>query len=87
MLGAHLVKLWASIQPAITLSSGDAGLHGVARGAAAGLGRLSLVANLGLRIRLRVWTDSTAPLGIPSDSKAWAGFDILMSKTYGSNRA
>ena len=31
---------------------------------AAGLGMLSLLADLGVRIRLRVWTDSTASIGI-----------------------
>ena len=64
MLGAHLLKSWASTQPTITLSSGEAELHGVVKGSAAGLGMLSLLADLGVRIRLRVWTDSTASIGI-----------------------
>ena len=64
MLGAHLLKSWASTQPTITLSSGEAELHGVVKGSAAGLGMLSLLADLGARIRLRVWTDSTASIGI-----------------------
>ena len=64
MLGAHLLKSWASTQPTITLSSGEAELHGVVKGSAAGLGMVSLLADLGVRIRLRVWTDSTASIGI-----------------------
>ena len=64
MLGAHLLKAWSSTQPTITLSSGEAELCGVVRGAAAGLGMLSLLADLGTRIPLRVWTDSTASIGI-----------------------
>ena len=72
MLGAHLLKSWASTQPTITLSSGEAELHGVVKGSAAGLGMLSLLADLGVRIRLRVWTDSTASIGI-CKRRAWKG--------------
>ena len=38
MLGAHMLKSWSSTQPTITLSSGEAELQGVIKGAAAGLG-------------------------------------------------
>ena len=48
MLGAHLLKSWSSTQPTITLSSGEAELHGVVRGAAAGLGMAPLFADLGV---------------------------------------
>ncbi len=64
MLGAHLVKSWSSTQPTITLPSGETGLHGVARGAAAGLGMVSLFADLGVVVLMRFWTDSTASKGI-----------------------
>ena len=64
VLGAHLLKSWSSTQPTIILSSGEAELHGVVRGSAAGLRMLSLLADLGVRILLRVWTDSTASIGI-----------------------
>ena len=64
VLGAHLLKSWASTQPTITLSSGKAELHGVVKGAAAGLGMLSLLADLGIRIKLRLWMDSTASIGM-----------------------
>ena len=63
-MGAHLLKSWASTQPTLTLSSGEADFHGTVRGAAAGLGMLSLLADLGVHIPLRVWTDSTASIGI-----------------------
>jgi hypothetical protein len=64
MVGTHLIKSWASTQPTITLSSGEAELYGVVRAAANGLGYLSLLADLGIRLRLRVWTDSTASQGM-----------------------
>ena len=40
MAGSHLLKSWASTQPTITLSSGEAELYGVVRGGAIGLGFL-----------------------------------------------
>jgi hypothetical protein len=46
MLGAHLLKAWSSTQPTIALSSCEAELHGVVRASAAGLGMLSLLADL-----------------------------------------
>lgn len=38
LAGSHLLKSWSSTQPTITLSSGEAELHGVVRGGAVGLG-------------------------------------------------
>ena len=38
MLGARMLKAWSSTQPTITLSSGEAELHGVVRASAAGPG-------------------------------------------------
>jgi len=64
MAGSHLLKSWASTQPTITLSSGEAELHGVVRGGAIGIGFLSLLADLGVRLLLRLWTDSSATQGI-----------------------
>ena len=64
MVGKHLVKSWSSTQPTITLSSGEAELHGVVRASANGLGYLSLLADLGVHLRLRIWTDSTASQGM-----------------------
>ena len=63
-MGGHFIKSWSSTQPTITLSSGEAELHGVVRAAANGLGYLSLLSDLGIRLRLQLWTDSTASQGI-----------------------
>jgi len=64
LVGTHLLKSWSSTQPVITLSSGEAELYGVARGGAVGLGFISLLANLGVILVLRLWTDSTASQGM-----------------------
>ena len=64
MVGRHLLKSWSSTQPTITLSSGEAELHGVVRAGANGLGILSLMNDLGVRLYLVLWTDSTATQGI-----------------------
>ena len=66
MLGAHTIKTWSSTQTSISLSSGEAEFNGVVRGAGAGLGYRSLLGDLGHQLPLRVWTDSSAALGICS---------------------
>ena len=66
MFGSHAVKHWSSTQPGVSLSSGEAEYHGVVRGAAQGLGFQALLRDLGLEVPLRVWTDSSAAIGICS---------------------
>ena len=48
------------------MSSGEAELYGVVRGGAVGLGFISLLSDLGVRLPLRLWTDSTASKGMCS---------------------
>ena len=64
MMGSHLIKSWSSTQPLITLSSGEAEFHGVVKAAGTGMGYQALLADLGVAVPLRVWTDSTASIGI-----------------------
>ena len=66
MLGHHACKHWSSTQQSISLSSGEAEFAGVIRGAGQGLGFQALLRDLGLEIPLRVWTDSSAAIGICS---------------------
>ena len=66
MLGAHALKTWSSTQSSVALSSGEAEFNGVIRAAGIGLGYQSLLEDLGVRVPLRVWTDSTAAIGICS---------------------
>jgi hypothetical protein len=48
------------------LSSGEAEFYGVVRAAGAALGQQSLFADLGVSLGVRVWTDSSAAIGICS---------------------
>ena len=64
MLGSHAIKHWPSTQASVALSSGEAEFAGVVRGAGQGLGYKALVQYLGVEARLRVWTDSSAAIGI-----------------------
>ena len=66
ILGAHPVKSWSSTQTSVALSSGEAEFNGVVRGAGVGLGYQSLLRDLGIDVELRVWTDSSAAIGICS---------------------
>ena len=66
MVGAHVIKTWSSTQVSLALSSGEAEFNGVVRGAGVGLGYKSLLRDLGIAIPLRVWTDSSAAIGICS---------------------
>ena len=66
MLGRHTIKHWSSTTPSVALSSGEAEFYGVVRGAGQGLGYQSLISDLGLPLPLRMWTDSSAAIGICS---------------------
>ena len=66
LLNGHSIKTWSSTQSSVTLSSGEAEFAGVVRGAGVGLGYASLLRDLGLDIPIRLWTDSTAAIGICS---------------------
>ena len=64
MLGRHLIKSWSSTQANISLSSGEAEYYGVVKAAGIGMGYQALLKDVGVAIPLRVWTDSTATMGI-----------------------
>ena len=66
MHGRHTIKTWASTQSVIALSSGEAEYYGVVKGASALLGALSMAKDLGLEMKGRVHTDSSAAKGIAS---------------------
>ena len=66
MLGAHTMKHWSSTQTSTALSSGEAEFAGVIRGSGQGLGYQALLEDLGIKAPLRVWTDSSAAIGICS---------------------
>jgi hypothetical protein len=64
MIGQCLIKHWSKTQTTISLSSGEAELHGIAYGAAQALGLQSLLRDLGWELKLRVHSDATAAIGI-----------------------
>jgi hypothetical protein len=66
MIGGHAVKTWSSTQAGTSLSSGEAEFYGVLKGAGVGLGFQSMMADLGVHLPLRLWTDSSAAMGICS---------------------
>ena len=66
LLGSHTIKSWSSTQTSVALSSGEAEFNGVVRGSGVGLGYQSLLRDLGIEAPVRVWTDSSAAIGICS---------------------
>ena len=66
MLGTHCLKYWASTQSSVTLSSGEAEFHGLVKGAAVALGQQALYKDLDLDVGIRLWSDSSAALGMCS---------------------
>jgi hypothetical protein len=66
MFGKHTIKHWSSTQASVSLSSGEAEFAGVIRGSGQGLGYQALLRDLGVHVPLRVWTDSSAAIGICS---------------------
>ena len=66
VLGQHPVKSWSSTQSEVALSSGEEEYYGAVKASGVGLGFQSLLADMGVALPLRVWTDSTATIGICS---------------------
>ena len=64
MLGKHLIKSWSSTQASISLSSGEAEFYGVVKAGGVTLGYQALLRDVGVVLPVRVWTDSTATIGI-----------------------
>ena len=101
MHGSHCVRHWSSTQPTIALSSGEAELGGLCKGAAQGIGLRSLAHDLGLSWTIKVYTDATAAMGMSrrlgvgkvrhlDTSLLWIqakvrGGDVLMEKVLGAD--
>ena len=64
MRGSHCIKHWSTTQPTIALSSGEAELGGLCKGAANAIGLRSVARDLGICLTLRIRSDATAALGI-----------------------
>ena len=64
MLGSHCIRHWSTTQTTISLSSGEAELHGIAKGISHAIGMQSISRDLGWHYNLRVHSDAAAAIGI-----------------------
>ena len=64
MRGKHSIKHWSQTQTTVALSSGEAELTGICKGASIALGLQSVARDLGIEWKLRVHSDATAAIGI-----------------------
>ena len=64
MRGSHCIKHWSTTQPTIALSSGEAELGGICKGAANAIGLRSVARDLGIRLDVTVRSDATAALSM-----------------------
>ena len=64
MRGCHLIKHWSTTQTTVALSSAEAELTGICKGAAQGLGLQALSNDLGTSMTLHVASDAAAAVGI-----------------------
>ena len=62
--GQHLLKSWSTTQATIALSSAEAELYSLVKGAAQTLGMMALGRDLGVSLEATVNTDASAALGI-----------------------
>ena len=63
-LGSHTLRSWSSTQPTIALSSGEAELYSIVKGATLSKGMMSLGLDFGMNLGTHLQTDSTAAIGI-----------------------
>ena len=68
MIGSHTIRTYSSTQTTVSLSSGEAEYYGLVKGAASGLGHQAIMADYGVCMPVRCWTDSSAALGIAKRS-------------------
>ena len=64
MWGRHVLKSWSSTQATIALSSAEAELYALVKGAAQTLGMIALARDLGVNATGRISSDASAALGI-----------------------
>ena len=62
--GSGVIKSWSKTQATIALSSGEAELAAVVKGAAEGLGLKAVLADFGVNVNLHMFSDATAAIGM-----------------------
>ena len=63
-VGAHCLKTWSSTQATIALSSAEAELYALCKGASQALGAMALLEDFGIKVQAKLRADSTAAIGI-----------------------
>ena len=63
-LGSHLVKSWIATQQVMALSSGEAELYAMLKGATQSKGLMSMMADFGESVEATVCSDASAAIGI-----------------------
>ena len=63
-VGGGLVKSWASTQGSTALSSGEAEYYAIVKGACEGLGLKQVMQDMGVKVAVRVWVDSSTAKSI-----------------------
>ena len=66
MFGGHCLKTYASTQPLIALSVGEAEFYGIVRAGSTGLGIQSLFKDMGVDVKVQINTDSSTGKSIAS---------------------
>lgn len=66
ILGRHMIKCWSSTQATVALSSGEAEYYGMVKGCSTAIGAKSMLADLGVDVKIRLRTDVSAAKGIAS---------------------
>ena len=64
MWGLHCFKSWASTQATVALSSAEAELYALTKGASQALGVMTLLEDFGIKTRSTLHTDASAAIGI-----------------------
>ena len=66
MFGGHCLKTYASTQPLIALSVGEAEFYGIVRAGSTGLGIQSLFKDMGVDVKVQINTDPSTGKSIAS---------------------
>eukprot|EP00972_Heterocapsa_arctica_P113919 16439771-Heterocapsa_arctica.AAC.1 len=64
MHGGHCIRYWSTTQSVIALSSGEAELYAIVKGASAGLGCQSIANDLGTSLYVDIFSDSATAKGM-----------------------
>ena len=85
MYGGCCVKHWNKTLTTVSLSPGEAELHGIAAGTAQALGQQALAKDLGFRVTIDILSDATAAIGI-TRKEAWVKSATSAVMAYGFKR-